>query len=136
MSKLISQYTNLRVYSLVSWASIMVFVWCSLLCTVPAFLHMFLSWPECLYAGVLITVVGMGEKDELLYGMYPGNYVMALGDFVFLKYCTHCSIFYGCFVCCVYAMLLISDFSTTSPLLDNTHLNSLSLPLSLSLMDR
>ena len=97
---------------------------------------MFLSWPECLYAGVLITVVGMGEKDELLYGMYPGNYVMALGDFVFLKYHIHCSLFYGCFVCCVYAMLLISDFSTTSSLLDNTHLNSLSLPLSLSLMDR
>jgi hypothetical protein len=38
--------------------------------------------PECLYAGVFITVVGMGEKDELLYGMYPGNYVMALGDYV------------------------------------------------------
>jgi len=31
-------------------------------------------------SGALITVVGMGEKDELLYGMYPGNYVMALGD--------------------------------------------------------
>ena len=77
----------------------------------------------------------MGEKDELLYGMYPGNYVMALGDFCNIKY--HITLSYilwmFCMLCFVYAILLTSDFSTTSSLFDNTHLNSLSLTLSPSL---